>query len=228
MDEKTKNQIFIASCLTIISTFLMGLIDAYTFIEQDGSFASAQTGNIVTFSVKLFMGKYGSLMSHVVVFVGYALGAFIGEAVIEKLNQTALYKSRSILLIQAVLLGFLAVFQNVLNDSMMIFCLGLLAGYEITVFRQLRTTTVNNGVMTGNTKNMMNNLYQALFNKSKQARAAFLHFLFVIFVFIIGAGTGVLITQVSENLLLWIAFLIILISFLLTYLDKYRENYIMK
>lgn len=224
MGQADKKQIFIASSLTIISTFLMGMIDAYTFLEQDGAFASAQTGNIVTLSVKLFTGKFSLLTSHIVVFVGYALGAFVGEAAVDKLKQTALYKSRRILFIQAVLVGFLAVFQSVLNDSIMIFCLGLLAGYEITVFRKFKTTTVNNGVMTGNTKNMMNNLYQAIFNKSKQARTDFYHFLFIILIFMIGAGMGVLIMKVSGILLLWLAFCIIFSCFLLTFLDKHREE----
>src|SRR5699024_10554387 len=134
MGQADKKQMLIASCLTIISTFLMGMMDAYTFIEQDGSFASAQTGNLV--------------MLIVIVFVGYAMGAFIGEAVLERIVQANLYKSRVVLLLQTILLGGLASFQTVLIDSVMIFCLGLLAGYEITVFRTFKSTTVNNGIMT--------------------------------------------------------------------------------
>src|SRR5699024_10884338 len=156
---------------------------AYTFIEQDGSFASAQTGNLVTLSVKLFTGKFGTISSHIIVFIGYALGAFIGEAVMEKFTQTIVYNSSIIFLLQTILLVSLSELQTMLYDSVMIFCLGLLAGYEITVFRTFKSTTVNNGIMTGNTKNMMNQLYQALFNQDKQARSKFFHFLFVILVF---------------------------------------------
>lgn len=220
MGEQTNKQFIIASSLTIISTFLMGLIDAYTFINQDGSFASAQTGNLVTLSVKLAQGKFGSLMSHIFVFVGYALGAFIGEAVLDKLKHTALYKSRSILFGQVILLGFLASFQTILYDAMMIFSLGVLAGYEITVYRKFKKTTVNNGVMTGNTKNMMNNLYHVIFNHNKQARHDLLAFFLVISTFMIGAGTGVLIMSVSKLLLLWIAFLIVLSCFILTFVER--------
>jgi len=61
--------------------------------------------------------------------------------------------------LQSLLLGSLASFQTVLIDSVMIFCFGLLAGYEIMVFRTFKSTTINNGSMTDNTKNMMHQLY---------------------------------------------------------------------
>lgn len=220
MGQADKKQMLIASSLTIISTFLMGMVDAYTFTEQDGSFASAQTGNLVMLSVKVFTGHFDTVSSHIIVFVGYAMGAFIGEAVLERIVQANLYKSRVVLLLQTILLGSLASFQTVLIDSVMIFCLGLLAGYEITVFRTFKSTTVNNGIMTGNTKNMMHQLYQALFNKSKAAREKTLHFLLVILTFMLGAGTGVLLLQQNQLLLLWTAFLIVFICFLLTFVRR--------
>src|SRR5699024_4587911 len=142
------------NALTIFSTFLMGWIDAYTFLEQSGSFASAQTGNLVTFSVKIFSGDFADSISHIAVFGGFALGAFLGEALIKRFKRQKLYKTRLILFLQTILLGFLALFQADLNGTFMLVSLGLLAGYELTVFRKFKETTVNNGIMTGNTKNL--------------------------------------------------------------------------
>src|SRR5699024_10372592 len=104
------------SCLTIISTFLMGMMDAYTFIEQDGSFASAQTGNLVMLIVNVFTGHFDTISSHIIVFVGYAMGAISGDAVIDRIVQANLDKSRVVLLVQAILLSCLASFQAVHSD----------------------------------------------------------------------------------------------------------------
>lgn len=215
VNEKNQN-LLIASHLTIITTFLMGFIDAYTFIEHGGSFASAQTGNIITMSVKFFSGNFIGAANHLIVLAGYGIGAFIGEALIERFDTKSLYKSRIILLFQAILLGILALFQSQLDSSLMICSLGLLAGYEITVFRNFRGTNVNNGIMTGNTKNMMNNLYKVIFNKDKKARTDFFHLVIVIIVFIIGAGSGVLILELNTYLNLWVAFGIVFIALLYT------------
>ena len=211
------------SRLTIITTFLMGFLDAFTFVKYDGTFVSAQTGNMVTMSVKLFSGNFTGAASHLIVLGGYALGAFIGEALIEKLMTKELYRSRLILLFQTLLIGVLALSQNNLPGSLMIFSLGLLAGYEITVFRTFYQTTVNNGIMTGNTKNTMNNLYKTIFNKDKKAQADFFHLLTVILVFIIGAGSGALILKMNGQLVLWIAFASMALITLYTTIKSERQ-----
>ncbi|GKV64732.1 MULTISPECIES: YoaK family protein [unclassified Sporosarcina] len=213
MTSKPMNPIYLSTGLTAIATFLMGFIDAYTFSQHNGSFASAQTGNLVTLSAKLFSGDFKEAMSHVWVFAGFAIGAFIGEAVIERSKHKGLKKYMYYLLIQAILLFILAVFQGVFNGSVMLLILGLLAGYELTVLRKFRHTTINNGIMTGNTKNLMNNLYQALFNKDRDAKNDCYHLASIIIIFMLGAGAGTLIIQYNETLNLWVAFSIVLISF---------------
>ena len=216
---KLNKSIYI-SRLTIMATFLMGFIDAYTFIEQEGAFASAQTGNMVMLSAKLFTGEFGEAATHLLVLVAYALGAFVGEALIHRYESKELYDSRLILLLQTVLLGFLAFLQPYLNDAIILFCLGLLAGYELTVFRKFKGTTVNNGIMTGNTKNAMNNLYQALVNRDTKARLDFFHLMTVIVVFLLGAGIGTFVVKWHAQLNLWVAFSLVLISLLVTLLRK--------
>lgn len=214
MSTKHAPTVHISTGLTAIATFLMGFIDAYTFSQQGGSFASAQTGNLVGLSAKLFSGHFTEAMSHIWVFAGFVIGAFIGEAVIEHSPQKGIRKYRYYLLVQAVLLFTLAVFQTKLNGSVMLLILGLLAGYDLTTFRKFRHTTINNGIMTGNAKNLANNLYQALFNKDRDAKEDFYHLAAIIVLFMLGAGAGTLIIQYHAVLNLWAAFVIALLSFI--------------
>lgn len=220
MAKKRSFNKIVTYSLTIMSAFLMGFIDAYTFIVQDGSFASAQTGNLVGLSVKVFSGKFAETASHFAVFGGFALGAFIGQALLARFKWQGKRKTRLILVLQAVLLACLAVFQVQLNDALMIFLLGLLAGYELTVFREFRGTKVNNGIMTGNTKNMMTYLYNALFESDKQAKSDFFNISIVIATFLLGAGIGALVLKVNRALNLWGAFIIVMLSLLLTFFNK--------
>lgn len=207
---------YLTTVSTAIATFLMGFIDSYTYIQFDGAFASAQTGNLVLLGSKLFSAQWTEMLSHIWVFSGFALGTFAGEAVIEKSKHRGQEKYRIYLLLRIVLLLLLALFQAVFNSAIMLFILGALAGYELTMFRKFRGTAVTNGIMTGNTKNMMNKLYKFLFKGDKKARMDFSNLAWIVIIFLLGAGTGTLVTQYNQALNLWIAFGIALMTFLWT------------
>lgn len=202
------NQDKILTILTIFSTFLMGFIDAFTFLTQDGLFASAQTGNMVVLAAKLFEGNFSEALIHISSFIGFALGAFIAQGVMECFKTYGWKKYRLYLCFQMVFLLILAIIQQSIGPSVIGFLLGLLAGYELTVFRKIKSISINNGIMTGNTKNLMNNLYLALFHKNKKALHTFLTLFIGITVFMLGVGTGALVLLFGEHINLWLAFTI--------------------
>ncbi|MGG5318266.1 YoaK family protein [Enterococcus sp. AZ072] len=210
---QTKQKINSLTVLTLFATFLMGFIDAYTFIEKDGVFVSAQTGNMVAFSSKLFTGHFAQAAGHIAVFVGFAIGAFCGEWLVEKVSGAVRRKYQMKLLLQSAVLLVFAIFQQQLNDSFMVFLLGGLAGFELTLFRKVGVATFNDGIMTGNTKNLMSNLYRWLFEKDKAARKEFSDIGFAILVFILGVGFGSLIVLLNASFALWCAFILTLLFF---------------
>jgi uncharacterized membrane protein YoaK (UPF0700 family) len=75
MTFSTKN-----SLTTLLQTFIMGSIDAYTFQNFDGSFVSAQTGNLVVFAYELASKGWHTAYIRVPVLIGFLLGAFISQA----------------------------------------------------------------------------------------------------------------------------------------------------
>lgn len=199
-----KNEIlYISTGLTVISSFLMGMVDAYTFMQQDGAFASAQTGNLVILSVKAFSGEWAHMLSHLWIFAGFALGAFAGEAMNERSRDKGMRRYRYYLLIRVAVLFALAWFQEPASGAIMLVVLGTLAGYELTIFRKFRRTSVNNAIMSGNVKNLMNDLYHYLFNKDKEAKVRVLDLAATILVFMLGAGVGTSITLFNPEWTLW-------------------------
>ncbi len=205
--EYRLNQDQIHTILTLFSTFLMGFIDAYTFVTYDGLFASAQTGNMVVLGAKLLDGNISEVLIHLTSFIGFAIGAFIAQGIVERYKNHDWKKYRVYLLLQTILLLVLAVSQQSIGVSLIAFLLGLLAGYELTVFRKIKTTSINNGIMTGNTKNLMNNLYLALFYKNRQALHTFLTLLLGVSVFLLGVLSGSVVLIWDELLILWAAFI---------------------
>lgn len=223
--KKRKDMAFhLSTVLTAIASFLMGFIDAYTFLQQSEAFVSAQTGNMVSLSVKIFSGQWNEAMGHLWAFGGFAIGAFAGEAVLEHSSKKGLKKYRFYLLIQTILLLFLALFQFQVTAAVMLFILGALAGYELTVFRKFRASSINNGIMTGNMKNLMHHLYHFLFNRKSEAKSQFADLAFIIIVFMLGAGMSTLIIQVNPDYILWIAFVFSLLTY--TWTTNYLAEFL--
>ncbi|WP_052360735.1 YoaK family protein [Oceanobacillus manasiensis] len=219
-DEINQNKIL--TVLTIFSTFLMGFIDAYTFITQDGLFASAQTGNMVVLGAKLLEGDFMEALVHFSSFAGFAVGAFIAQGIIEHFKEYGWKKYRIYLFLQMVFLLVIAIVQQNISPSVIGFLLGLLAGYELTVFRKIKSTNINNGIMTGNTKNLMNNLYLAIFNKNKEALHTFLTLLLGLCVFMLGVVSGTVVQLFGVYLNLWLAFFITGLFYIWLLLKKFK------
>lgn len=220
MERDVFHTMRITTFLTVVAAFLMGFIDAYTFTELNHVFVSAQTGNMVTFGVKLFTGSPYDAIENVMSFAGFLGGAFLGEILLARFTAGGLQKYRLFLYVQAILLLLLAFFQNSVSLTLEVTVLGVLAGYALTTFRKIGSTAVNNGVMTGNARNMMGSLYKIIFEQDKKARHEFLHLFIGILTFITGVGAGASAAAYNPAMVLWIAFG--LVAFSITVLFFYR------
>lgn len=206
--QQSKKKVNFITVLTLYATFLMGFIDSYTFLEKKGVFVSAQTGNMIVFASKLFTGQFRLAFGHITVFFGFALGTFLGEIILERDVGSTKRKYQLILVLQSLILFIFAIIQSSIFDSLMIFLLGGLAGLELDFFRKVGVFTVNDGIMTGNTKNWSTNLYKWLIDKDKNSKKKFFELSLVLLFFIFGVGIGSIIILFSDKLNLWIAFIL--------------------
>jgi len=209
---------FAVSAVTVFATLLMGMLDAFTFITQDHTFVTAQTGNLIMLTVNGLEGDYISAASHIIVFAGYFLGAFLGQWISDRITGNERHRLRVFLLIQTLFFIAVAATHQRLPDDILLFMLGLLAGYEIDLFRKMGAITINNGIMTGNAKNLATNLYQFLVLKNKTAGHTAGLLALTIAVFVLGIGAGTWLTQLSQTWAMWSFALISASQLLFTYL----------
>lgn len=196
------------TAITAFTTFLMGYIDAYTFVEKSEVFASAQTGNVVILISRLTEGQWVDAILNLSTFLGFALGAFIGQAMLDFFKNYGMKKYFIFLSIQIIYLLILALSQEILSSNILVFLLGFLAGYELTLFRQFGKTTVNNGIMTGNVKNLMNHFYKMIFKKDNKSTYEVKILFISFFIFMFGIGLGTLAIKIGPIYNLWGALLI--------------------
>ncbi|GAX06041.1 hypothetical protein IWT25_01366 [Secundilactobacillus pentosiphilus] len=216
------------SWLTFLATFSMGAVDAYTYIAHNETFASAQTGNLIVFAVKFAHGGFSEAWVCLPIWIGFALGCFVAQAALSWLNHKPNLRQRYLRLMGIVVFTLLVVTlgQEWFGELVMIFILGWLAGYELTSFREVKDTTVNNGIMTGNTKNMMVALYHWLIDHDRADRSKFLWLAATMAMFVAGAGLSAMVCiKISSNLVLWAVLGINAAGLLVIYLtSRFRNN----
>lgn len=192
--------------LTLGATLVMGMIDADTFLNHGAVFVSAQTGNLVVFVVKFVEHGWQAAWVNVPVWIGYFLGCFLAQGMSERLGQNNKRRQMRWLMLADVLAYVaLASLQTTISTMWLIFCLGIVAGYELTVFRQVGGIGINNGIMTGNTKNLATATYQAWVNGDKVARNKQRRIAMVLVTFIIGCAVGARLAALTALGVLWIA-----------------------
>src|SRR5699024_12335095 len=78
-------------------------------------------------------GQWVDAILNLSTFLGFALGAFIGQAMLDFFKNYGMKKYFIFLSIQIIYLLILALSQEILSSNILVFLLGFLAGYELTL-----------------------------------------------------------------------------------------------
>ncbi|AKP64688.1 hypothetical protein FC99_GL001388 [Levilactobacillus koreensis JCM 16448] len=192
--------------LTLGATLVMGMIDADTFLNHGAVFVSAQTGNLVVFVVKLVEHGWSDAWVNVPVWIGYFLGCFGAQGLSEHISQDNHRRQmRWLLLLDILAYAILASLQTNLPTIWLVFFLGVVAGYELTIFRQVGGIGINNGIMSGNTKNLATDTYRAWIDGDREARVRQGKLALVLITFILGCALGARLAILTALGVLWIA-----------------------
>lgn len=201
------------SVVAIIQTILMGMIDAFTFIHFAGSFATAQTGNIVTFGVAVAQGKYQDALIHVPVFMGFLFGAIVAQLLKNYFSNYDKRRQFQIYLLISAIFATITFLGYPFGYMIFLFMLGMFSSYELTMFSEMGGHQVNNGIMTGNIKNLGNNLANYLFKGNKDAGKKAFWYSTGLLAFVLGILIGgILIQPLVQYVLLVVAVVNILLT----------------
>lgn len=191
------------SIITLIATLLMGMIDAYTFLTKDQTFVTVQTGNLVELGVKLLAGNFREALQHFSAFMGYVIGAFVGNAVADKIVASDQRRYNTFLIIQTLMLIAIALMHHVTPNTVLLFIFGVFSGYEIDLFRKMGMISINNGMMTENTRSLAINLYRTIYKGHKKSLRIAQILAVTLLSFFIGAGIGAVLVRYSQDLAIW-------------------------
>jgi len=199
--------------VTLCATFLLGYLNAYSYVFNQNSYVTPQTGNLISLAVALVRDDTQSTIINFMLLTGFALGCIIGGVLLLKVtvNHRCLVWTWSVFTLLLIIVYLL---NDGLSQPVSVILLSLLSGFALTLFRKVGKIDVNNGIMTGNFKNLYLNLVQGIAKNNQQQVTKSLIFLLVIMIFFLGCLLGGYLSNFCEQITLIVSFLICLVPYL--------------
>lgn len=148
---KKSYQFFEGLRIAMLTTFISGFLNAYTYNNQGGVFAGAQTGNIINMVIDLTRGKIVEALFYLFPIFSFILGQFLAYFGRKWLNNDKKWPITAVKLMACLL--FLAVMLIPFSlNYLVIVLLAVFASIQLDAFPKVRGIIYANVMMTGNLK----------------------------------------------------------------------------
>lgn len=181
----------------LILTFVGGFFDAYTFINSNGIFANAQTGNLIFIGLDLSKGNFSALNIYLPPVLFFILGVVFNQHVVHKYKNLSIIKFLNIsLLIQIVLLIFIVIVPSIYLVDIRPLIISFICAMQYDSYRTVNNLQFASIFSTGNLRSASEYMYKYLFKKEEVSKKKFYIYACLLLFFI----AGVLIGAVTSNL----------------------------
>ena len=192
-----------------------GFLDAYTYISRGGVFANAQTGNVVLFSLHIAKFEWRKATMYLIPIMAFVIGIFVTEMIRTRfLTHEKLHWRQLIVLLEALILlvaAFLPQSYNIVVNIMISFVCAL----QVESFRKIEGNVCATTMCTGNLRTATELLFRYYKEGNKKHRNASLTYFFILFVFVVGASIGSVMTQFFFEKAVLFCVLLLLVSCIL-------------
>ena len=209
--------------LAILLALSGGIMDAYSYLVRDHVFANAQTGNMLLFGVNLATGDWAQCLHYAVPVVCFAAGIALCHTIKIVATEEHLHWRQMALIIEAVLLvvvGFVPEGRSLYANGLTSFACGI----QVQAFRKFHGRPLATTMCIGNLRSGTQALVTyASGRDQKQLRGGLLSF-FVITCFVLGAVIGNWAIPALGTHMIWIAPVLLAVSFLIMFVDREKRR----
>lgn len=209
----------------ITSVFLAlsgGFQDAYTYFARDGVFSNAQTGNVVLMSQHFMMGEWSEGLRYLFPLLAFAVGVFVAERIQGSFKYARkLHWRQSVLLCEMAILVFVGFLPENLNMAATVL-VSFSCAMQVQTFRKVGGYSYASTMCIGNLRSGTAAFSLYLREKRPEQIRQALYYFGIILFFAVGAGIGGNLSVRYGFHVIWISGGLLLISFLLMFLEKIR------
>ncbi len=186
MSRRKHYRVFEGLRVATFRTFIIGYLNAFTFVTQGGRFAGVQSGNVISWAYYLALGDLKQVFNFTIPILFFVLGQFF-TYLARKWFLKSPYSwhfgssvMMTILVIVAVILT--PVFPNGFTMAILAF----VASIQVETFRKLRGASYANVMMTGNVKNAAYLWFMGMMEKDQDLQKRGRNIFFIILSFMLG------------------------------------------
>lgn len=180
--------------VALMTTFISGFINAYTYNTQGGLFAGVQTGNVLMMMIRLTEGEFWQSARYLLPIIIFMLGQVVTYYIRNWCHEHGLHWHQFGAGLLLMLMLIIALLSPTLPAYFTIAGLALFASIQLDTFKRVRGVAYANIMMTGNIKNGMQMLVMGIAEKDKALRTQAYYTLLVIVSFMIGVVCSTFIT----------------------------------
>ena len=219
LPEKQMSEAFINSIFLAMSG---GFQDAYTYFTRDKVFSNAQTGNVVLMSQHFMMGEWSEGLRYLFPLLAFAVGVFVAERIQGSFKYARkLHWRQSVLLCEMAILVFVGFLPENLNMAATVL-VSFSCAMQVQTFRKVGGYSYASTMCIGNLRSGTAAFSLYLREKRPEQIRQALYYFGIILFFAVGAGIGGNLSVRYGFHVIWISGGLLLISFLLMFLEKIR------
>lgn len=196
----------------VFLSFVGGFFDSFTFINSNGIFANAQTGNLIFIGLDLAQGKFSAATLYIPPVIAFVVGVIFSEYIIVKKKNIAIAKKINISLVIQIILLFLAYFlPYIANYDVRPLFVSFVCAMQFDSFRTVHNIPFASIFCTGNLRSASEHLFRVLYLKESNSKFKFFIYASLIFIFLLGVIIGgVISNNFKHEALLFVIFILIL------------------
>ena len=175
----------------LLLTAVGGFFDAYTFVNCDGIFANAQTGNLIFVGIDLIEGNFSEVLHYSIPILSFVIGVLVSKFIETKYKELSIFKHIYMLLLtQIVALIIISIKHKYFGVDIRPIVISFICAIQFDGFRKVNNLVFASVFCTGNLRSMSEHLYKYFVLKKKESKIPFLIYLSVITVFLSGVLLG--------------------------------------
>ena len=181
--------------LGTLLAFSGGFLDAYTFMTRDGTFANAETGNIVRVGIYAALGEYGKSLYYMIPVIAFAIGIFVAVWFREKMNAMEKVHWKEAILLVEILVLFMAGFMPQSMNPVVTSSIAFVCALQAQTFRRVHGLPFASTMCTGNLRSGTEAFFHFWLARDSRELRKSLHYYGVIICFVAGALFGTLLLR---------------------------------
>ena len=217
--DRQMSEAFITSVFLAMSG---GFQDAYTYFTRDEVFSNAQTGNVVLMSHNFMTGQWGDGLRYLFPVLAFAIGVVAAERIQNTFKYAKKLHWRQMILLIEILILFAVGFMPGELDMLATVLVSFSCAMQVQTFRKVGGYSYASTMCIGNLRSGTAALSMYMRDKKKEQLRQAGYYFGVILAFAIGAGIGGVFSMLYGIHVIWISCGLLLVSFLLMSLEKYR------